>query len=79
MSQSHTDLTSQKFAPNPKHQPHNNMNWITENYVTLLAILGSLYGVASLVASLTPSDKDDSFLEKVGKWADRIGLNLKGK
>jgi hypothetical protein len=79
MSQSHTDLTSQKFTPNPKNQPNNNMNWITENYVTLLAVLGSLYGVASLVATLTPSDKDDSFLEKVGKWADRIGLNLKGK
>ena len=55
------------------------MNWITENYVTLLAILGSIYGLATLVAAVTPSDKDNNFLEKVGKWADRIGLNLKGK
>jgi len=55
------------------------MTWLTENYTQILTILGSIYGLATLVAALTPSDKDNTFLEKVGKWADRIGLNLKGK
>ena len=55
------------------------MNWITENYDTVLQILGAVYLVATLVATLTPTDKDNTFLAKVGKWADRIGLKLKGK
>jgi len=55
------------------------MNWITENYQTILQILGAVYTVATLIAVLTPSDKDDTFLAKVGKWADRVGFNLKGQ
>ena len=55
------------------------MNWITENWVHILAALGGLYAVATAVALITPTDKDNSFLEKLGNWADRIGLKIKGK
>jgi len=55
------------------------MNWITENWNNILAALGAVYTAATLIALLTPTDKDDTFLDKVGKWADRIGLKLKGK
>lgn len=55
------------------------MNWLIENWETILQILGSFYAVASLIATLTPSDKDNTALEKIGKIADRFGLKLKGK
>lgn len=54
------------------------MNWITENYQDVLAAIGAIYVAASAVAALTPSDWDDSLLSKVGRFFDRVGLNLKG-
>ena len=55
------------------------MNWIIENWTNVLTILGGIYATATAIALLTPSDKDNSFLAKLGAWADRIGLNIKGK
>ena len=53
------------------------MNWISENYINVLATLGAVYTAASAVAALTPTTKDDDFISKVGRFFDRIGLNLK--
>ena len=50
-----------------------------ETVAQVLVVLGAIYAVATAVAAITPSDKDNSLVEKVGKWADKIGLNLKGK
>lgn len=55
------------------------MNWLTENYEGILKALGAFYIFASTVALITPTDKDNSFLDKVGKWADKIGFKIKGK
>ena len=55
------------------------MNWILQNWTNILAAIGAIYAAASAVALLTPSDKDNTWLEKIGKLADRIGLNIKGK
>lgn len=55
------------------------ISWITENYTSILAALGAVYSAATVVAAITPSDKDDTFLEKIGSYADRIGLKIKGK
>ena len=55
------------------------MNWLTENYEGILKALGAFYIFASAVALITPTDKDDNFLDKIGAWADRIGLKIKGK
>lgn len=55
----------------------NIIQWITENFETVLAILGAVYALATLIASLTPTGKDDTVLEKIGAFADRIGLQLK--
>ena len=55
------------------------MNWITENWANVLAALGGIYAAASAIAVITPSDKDNTFLDKVGAWADRVGLKIKGK
>lgn len=55
------------------------IEFITTNGSTLLQILGGIYLVATLIATLTPSDKDNTVLEKIGNIADRIGIKLKGK
>lgn len=55
------------------------MNWILENWTNVLTVLGGIYATATAIAVLTPSDKDDTVLDKIGTWADRIGLNIKGK
>jgi hypothetical protein len=44
-----------------------------------LAVLGGIYVTATAIAALTPSDKDDKILSKIGRFFDRIGVNLKGK
>ena len=53
------------------------MNWILENYTYLLEILGGLYMTATLIATVTPTGKDNTVLEKVGAFFDRIGFQLK--
>ena len=50
-----------------------------ETLESILTILGIVYAAASAIAAVTPSDKDNTFLEKIGKFADRVGFNLKGK
>ena len=55
------------------------IEWIQAHWKDILAILGALWGVATTIAMMTPTDKDDTWLEKIGKWADKIGIKLKGK
>jgi hypothetical protein len=43
------------------------MNWILENWTTLLAIVGGLVSVATIVVGLTPNKTDDSVLAWVVK------------
>jgi len=53
------------------------MTWITENYTAVLQALGAVYLAATIIATLTPTGKDDTFLAKVGAFFDRIGIQLK--
>jgi len=53
------------------------MNWIIGNYEVVLKMIGSFYITATLIATLTPTGKDDTFLEKVGAFFDRVGLKIK--
>tara|TARA_R110000851_G_scaffold206686_2_gene358712 strand:- start:240 stop:443 length:204 start_codon:yes stop_codon:yes gene_type:complete len=62
-----------------KHKHKNNMNWITENYDAILKAAGAFYAFATAVAYITPTDKDNTYLEKLGNWADRLGFKIKGK
>ena len=55
------------------------MTWITENWNNILAALGAIYVAATAIALVTPTDKDNTFLEKVGKWADKLGIKIKGQ
>ena len=53
------------------------MSWIMENKETIFAALGVFYTLATIVATLTPTGKDDTILAKIGAIADRLGLKLK--
>lgn len=55
------------------------ITFVTENWDSILAALGAVYAAATAIALVTPSDKDNTVLQKIGKIADRIGLKLKGK
>ena len=52
------------------------INWISENHIALLSILTGVVTVASLVASLTPTPKDDTFVSKLYKYLDLLALNV---
>lgn len=55
------------------------MQFIQEHWKDILGAVGAFYAFATIVAALTPTDKDDSILAKIGALADRFGLKLKGK
>ena len=55
------------------------INWFINNKESILAALGAFYALATAIAAITPSDKDDTILGKIGMFFDRVGLNIKGK
>lgn len=55
------------------------IKFVTENSETLVAIVTSIVTVASLIANLTPSVKDDGWVAKVSKWVNYLALNFKKK
>jgi len=54
----------------------NFINYIIENKEELIAIVGSVVALASLVAALTPTPKDDSWIGKAYKIVDWMALNV---
>ena len=46
------------------------MNWLVENWDTIFAIWGMLVALCTMIVKWTPTQKDDTFLAKVVKWAD---------
>ena len=50
------------------------MEWITQHWKDILAIIGGVVTVCSLIVKLTPTQKDDAFLAKVIKVLAALGL-----
>ena len=50
------------------------MEWITQHRKDILAIIGAVVTVCSLIVKLTPTQKDDTFLAKVIKVLAALGL-----
>lgn len=50
------------------------MEWITQNWKDILAIIGGVVTVASIIVKLTPTPKDDTVLAKVIKVLAALGL-----
>ena len=52
------------------------INWILSNKGELVGILTGVVAVASAIAALTPTPKDDTIVGKVYKVVDWLALNV---
>lgn len=50
------------------------MEWITTHWKDILAIIGGVVTVCSIIVKLTPTQKDDSVLAKIIKILSALGL-----
>ena len=50
------------------------INWIQAHWKDILAIIGGVVTVASLIVKLTPTQKDDTVLAKIIKILAALGL-----
>jgi len=48
------------------------MEWITQNYQAVGAVIVATLGVAAMICKLTPSPKDDAVIAKALKWLNMI-------
>lgn len=55
------------------------IQWIMANSESLLAVLGAFYALATAIALITPTDKDNTVLDKIGAFFDKVGWKIKGK
>ena len=44
------------------------MEWIQENGMVVLQIVGGMLGVLALICKLTPTPKDDKVIAKILTW-----------
>ena len=52
-------------------------NWITENLQDLIALLLAFIALLEIVFRLTPSEKDNTILQKIKNFLDLIIPNFK--
>lgn len=52
------------------------MNFLTENFANIMAVVGAVIVLARLIVKLTPSDTDNKWLEKIVSVLRAIGLHL---
>jgi hypothetical protein len=52
------------------------MNWITENFTSIMAIVGAVIVLARLAVRLTPSNTDNVWVEKIVSVLRAIGLHI---
>lgn len=50
------------------------MEWITTHWKDVLAIIGGVVSVASLIVKITPTQKDDTILAKIIKLLAIFGI-----
>lgn len=52
------------------------MEWLTQNFANIMAVVGAVIVLARIIVKLTPSPADDSFLEKVVSFLKTLGLHI---
>ena len=52
------------------------ITWITDNKEVLLTLVTTAVTFASVIASLTPTPKDDTIVGKLYKVVDLLALNI---
>lgn len=50
------------------------MEWLQVNYVNILAVVGAVVGLASVIVKLTPTQKDDTILAKIVSVLEVLSL-----
>jgi hypothetical protein len=50
------------------------MNWISENYDNILAVIGAVVTLASTIVALTPSTKDDAVVGKIVEFIAKFSV-----
>ena len=50
------------------------ISWLQANWKDVLAIIGGVVTVSSIIVKLTPTQKDDAFLDKVIKVLSAFSL-----
>ena len=58
---------------------NNIISWATENFGSIVAVLGAVVILARLIVKLTPTPADDSILEKVISVLRTLGLHIDDK
>ena len=54
------------------------VNWVTENWETIIEVYLAVVGLASVIVKLTPTLKDDNILKGIFKFLGKyIALNRK--
>lgn len=53
------------------------MNWLLENWETILTAVTMIVTGASVIAKLTPTETDNIFLGKLLKFIDTLAINNK--
>lgn len=48
------------------------MNWILDNWAEILALLGALGTVATIICKFTPSPEDDKIVAKILAWLNLV-------
>ena len=52
------------------------INWVIEHKDAVIGIITGLVAVASAIAALTPTPKDDTIVGKIYKFVDLLALNV---
>jgi len=52
------------------------MNWITENFTNIMAVIGAVIVLARLIVKLTPSNIDNVWLDRVVSVLKTLGLHI---
>lgn len=55
------------------------MNWITENFANIMAVVGAVIVLARVIVKLTPTPADDGVLEKIVSFLKTLGLHIDNK
>ncbi len=52
------------------------INWIGENWESVLAVITAVIAVASAVSAMTDTPKDDAIVSKIKRIIDALALNV---
>jgi hypothetical protein len=53
------------------------MEWIVQNYQDVLAVIGAIVSVASMIVAMTPSTDDDKLVGKAVKLIEKLSIFTK--